>query len=807
MQAKQEKFVVDSTKTIISSQSETKKTAEFVAQTKYLLDIDFFISKIAGVLTKNFDTLFSNNRPSNENAAFKVQTKNREFSFLVKFGFQFPNQEEKDVIFYRLLNQKEDIKQNDLRVRKFLKSNENFEILIEETIDMFQKQKFQKLYRLSNVSNINFPVLSPDQLKISSIDNSNVIVQGVAGSGKTNVCIEKLVWVASKNYGGKVLYTTFSRGLLNETKLKVEAFKNNLKSFLEDFGNGKIEFLDDDRKKAIEKHLGIFFFVEEDDIPKKISRTISFFENQLDYFLIEDLYHKHFGEKIFANEDLFMLYLENLKNYQLANKLSKIRHISKELIFKEVFGLIFGFITDDVSKIMSEEKYIELRKNSFERNECETIYQIAEDYKEFIKSKNLTDNNFACREMLKNLARMPHYSLAVVDEVQDFSQINLLLLKTISLKMFCAGDVSQMINPAYFSFSFLKNLLFKDETTSVSELTNNYRNTNQIQNIVENLLMLNYEKLGIHSFVTKGQSVDTKLSSVSILCRDKNFINLLSRNKYDNFTIVVATKHQKQTLKKILQNQEILTIAEIKGLERDTILLYNIVSDNDEKWRLFESTYQNKKEADENSIYRYYFNLLYVGITRAKQNLFVIEDKNIITFSKFFQENFNCQSAQETINSLAKIISKIEYTQSEYLNRIEEFLNREQYDNARLNAEKLTDDIEKENALFKISVYENYVSKNQNREAGIRFWERGMLDEAKKQFLLSKDKVLIDLIDAISQNDSQKLDYQIVKYLPDVIENETAKEMIFDILEKDIITEKFLQKEINKKLKGARHGK
>ena len=145
---------------------------------------------------------------------------------------------------------------------------------------------------------------------------------------------------------------------------------------------------------------------------------------------------------------LFMLYLENLKNYQLSNKLSKIRHISKELIFKEVFGLIFGFITDDVSKIMSEEKYIELRKNSFERSECETIYQIAEDYKEFVKSKNLTDNNFACREMLKNLARMPHYSLAVVDEVQDFSQINLLLLKTISLKMFCAGDVSQMINPA-----------------------------------------------------------------------------------------------------------------------------------------------------------------------------------------------------------------------------------------------------------------------------------------------------------------------------------------------------------------------
>ena len=806
MQAIQEKFIVDSSKTIISSLSETKKTAEFIAQTKYLLDIDFFISKISEALIKNYSRLFKKQKPTNEDAAFKVQTQNKEFAFLIKFGFQLQGQDEKDIIFYKLLNQREEIKQNDLRIKRFLKENEKFEITIEETKDTSQKQNFLKLYRLSNISNINFPVLSEEQLKISAKEDSNVVVQGVAGSGKTNVCIEKLVWVASKNYGGRVLYTTFSRGLLNETKTKIEAFKNNLQRFLKDLENGNVEFLDENHKKAIEKHLGIFFFVEEDDIPQKIKRSISFFENQIDYFLIEDLYHKYIDKKSFANEDLFMLYLDHLKNYQLSSRLSKIKHISRELIYKEVFGLIFGFVSNDTSKIISQEEYISLRKNSFERNECETIYQTAKDYRDFLLSKNLTDNNFACRQMLGELSKLPHYSLSIVDEVQDFSQINLKLLKEISLKIFCTGDASQMINPAYFSFGFLKNMLFKEESASVSELKNNYRNTNQIQNIVEDLLKLNYEKLGIHSFVTKGQSIDTNLSSLSIFCNEQNFIERLSKNKYDNFTIVVATKKQKQNLRNLLKNQEILTIAEIKGLERDTILLYNIISDNEEKWKLFEKTMLNKKEADENSIYRYYFNMLYVGITRAKQNLFVVEEKEIDTFSKFFKDNFNCRTGKETINSLTKIISQIEYTQSEYLERIEEFLNREQYDNARLNAEKLTDDIEKENAIYKISVYENFVSKNQNREAGIKFWEKGMLSEAKNQFLLSQDKVLIDLVDAISQNDAQRLAYKIIKYLPDVFENEIARQMIIDVLKKDIESEKNLLREINKKLKGARHG-
>ena len=69
----------------------------------------------------------------------------------------------------------------------------------------------------------------------------------------------------------------------------------------------------------------------------------------------------------------------------------------------------------------------------------------------------------------------------------------------------------------------------------------------------------------------------------------------------------------KENLRKIFKKQEILTISEIKGLERETVLLYNILSDNFDKWKKLELFNINHKQADENSVYRYYYNLFYAA--------------------------------------------------------------------------------------------------------------------------------------------------------------------------------------------------
>ena len=172
-----------------------------------------------------------------------------------------------------------------------------------KTIDTYD---FNKLYALSMVSGVNLPKLSAEQREIVETVDKNVLVQGVAGSGKTNICIDKIIYTACKNYTGKTLYTTFSRGLLTDTKLKVDSFKEDLKEVLLAYKNGNIIFLSNDHKKALENRLGIYFFSDDDNkIFEKIERLISYLENKVDYLLIEDIYR---NKKAKASYSSIVLY-------------------------------------------------------------------------------------------------------------------------------------------------------------------------------------------------------------------------------------------------------------------------------------------------------------------------------------------------------------------------------------------------------------------------------------------------------------------------------------------------------------------
>ena len=801
---------VDTQRIVLCSDSVVNKTENFVAQTKYILNIDTFVSKIAESIFQNFARIEKSAKTFDETDCFKVETNDKAFSFLLKFGFQINSKSKKDIVFYNFLHSGDTIHQNDTRVQKYLQVHKTFFCTLSKTKDLFAKNDFNKQYRVLGANNINFPMLSQDQLKLVATEDKNVVIQGVAGSGKTNVCVEKLIYTASKNYGGRVLYTTFSRGLLTDTKLKIESFKQTIQNFVTEYQKNNIIFLDNNHKKAIENYLGIFFFLNDDDqIVKKINKIIDFFDTKVDYFLIEDLYDQNFAKKSFADEDYFLnVYLKNLKNHHLANRLAKLKQISNEVIYKEIFGIVFGSIQASANGYaLSMQDYCSLRKDNFERNECETIFATAMDYMEFLQKNNLTNNNFASKFMLDNLQKMPHYSLAIVDEVQDFSKINLQLFKAIAIKNFCAGDALQMVNPTYFSFAYLKNLLFEEDGTNVAELQNNYRNTQKIQQIINALSQINTQKFGVHNFVTNGKAVETDTKTTAIFCQTNSFAQELSKNKYDNFTIVVASQSQKQNLRKFLKNQEILTVAEIKGLERNTIVLFDILSDNQSKWQELERTILNRKTADENSVYRYYFNLLYVGISRAKQNLFVIESKKIDTFSKFFQQNFICKNLNGTIEALSKIVSKIEYTQQEYLDRITEFLRLEQFDNARFATTKLTDDIERQRQESRIDIYQLFVHFANYKEAGIKFWQLGLLDEAKKQFTLSGDKTLIDLVDAVSKKNQNKLSVDIVEYFDDLKGSQVARQLIVDTVQADLQELKQSQKNLQEQFKNIKERK
>ncbi|MFA6766681.1 MAG: UvrD-helicase domain-containing protein, partial [Clostridia bacterium] len=709
-----------------------------------------------------------------------------------------------DIIFYDYFDAEDIKRQNDQRL--VLISQDDFQISLTSHKDMVEKSLFSKLYILSNEDGMNFPLLNAEQREIVTIEDKNTLVQGVAGSGKTNICISKIIFAAIRGYKGKVLYTTYSRGLLLDTLNKIRVFRQNITSFISDYKEGLIVFVDKNYKKAVENKLGIFLTVDErDKIISQVESIVEFLDNKTDYFLLEDMYKIYIDKDIrIADENYFIKkYTTNIKNHQLKGKLEKIKYLSAEVIYKEIFGMILGSCEyENPIRTMSLEEYIDKRKDSFSKRECEIIFSIAQDYKKHLIENNLYDNNSISRTLIQNIDKMQRYSLAIIDEVQDMTQVSLCLMKKISLKLFCVGDALQMINPTYFSFAYLKRLLFEKDIVSVAELYHNYRNTGKIVDIIDKLGELNIKQFGTHSFVLKGKSMDAGLGAAAVYVKDKDFLQSVAKQKFDNFTVVTATQKQKEKLRSVLKKQEILTVSEIKGLERDTVILYNILSDNYDKWQRLKKTLINRKTSDENSVYRYYFNLFYVGVSRAKNYLYVAEERNIDLFDNFFISTFDILSTSQAIENLTQVVAKTEIDLDEIVQRIEEFLKHEQYDNARFACNKILDDVTRTYWLNKIDIYEKHIKHGDYREAGISFWQKGYTEDAKKQFEFSKDDILIELVDMCSTNERSKaLDIDIIQYYPFVKDNQTAKRLIEESVQNDLRGLRENQKQIDNKFK------
>jgi len=156
----------------------------------------------------------------------------KNYKFVFKFGSQINNElNGSDIIFCEFL-EKDKLNESKFSVKEYLKQRKTLNFMIQRINKTQAVQDFNKLYLISNLSGVNLPRLSNLQREIVETVDKNILVQGVAGSGKTNICIDKIIFTACKNFSGKVLYTTFSRGLLIDTKLKVEAYKKDLQPAL-----------------------------------------------------------------------------------------------------------------------------------------------------------------------------------------------------------------------------------------------------------------------------------------------------------------------------------------------------------------------------------------------------------------------------------------------------------------------------------------------------------------------------------------------------------------------------------------------
>ena len=162
---------VNTSKQILSSETKIYKTERFFYQTKKLANIDKFVLKISESLISMVKPLADKFFGNEEVNCFKVDTFDKSFSFLVKFGFQLdePNVKTDDIIFFADENNFENLKMNDQRVNVYLKDHKIFNVVLKPIYADFDESDFKKLYLLSNAEYVNFPMLNEKQQKLVEI--------------------------------------------------------------------------------------------------------------------------------------------------------------------------------------------------------------------------------------------------------------------------------------------------------------------------------------------------------------------------------------------------------------------------------------------------------------------------------------------------------------------------------------------------------------------------------------------------------------------------------------------------------------
>lgn len=412
-----------------------------------------------------------------------------------------------------------------------------------------------------------------------------VIIIGSAGSGKTALTLEKI-----KQLSGQVLYVTLSPYL-------VENASNLYYSFGYDNSRQEIDFL------SFSEYLGAI------GLPK--GRELNF---------------REFSRWIWRYQQSY-----------------KIRDAYK--VFEEFKGVLTGSVVD--KPCLSREEYLELgvRQSVFSREERENLYGLFLKYLDFLGEGNFYDSNIASFERLGQVRAI--YDFVVVDEVQDITNVQLsLILRSLKQQhhFILCGDSNQIVHPNFFSWANIKALFYgqnlKGRLTRI--LYANYRNTPEVTHIANQLLRVKNARFGSidkeSTFLVRATSANH--GEVQFF-RDSPVVKkeLDTRTgKSARFAVLVMRSEDKAEARKFFSTPLIFSVQEAKGLEYENIILYNFISGNEAEFRELcrgvakadlegELQYARAKNKDDKSLdeYKFYVNSLYVAITRAVKNLYIIE--------------------------------------------------------------------------------------------------------------------------------------------------------------------------------------
>lgn len=477
-----------------------------------------------------------------------------------------------------------------------------------------------------HMSNI-VQTIQEEQNKIIRKDSkTNVIINGVAGSGKTSIAMHRLAYllfvnkeeITSKNIlvvSPNQLFSKYISDLLpelgeeNVDTYTIDELLKSLKLLSKNFGTKlnmmKRCLLNTERMNEINIKYSLDFKHYVDDflttfnvnpyIKNSCKEFINFTDNDLNSVKMPK-YNFNIREK------LSYVIEESLKNKYYALPMSKIENLTKKCV-----KLCLEYLTPmEIMENLYNSKKLHFGENEVLGYEDITIYAYIAYY------LNNINKNFYIKHIF-------------IDEMQDYDAFSLDLIKKLypNAIFTIAGDYNQNIVSAVKNIAVLNEIF---PNTEIDKLDISYRSTEEIVNFANNII----ENTSSSKYVVRNGEEPYIININNDLEMVDKIHSIINKNNNDKFAIITKSEDEAKQLSNLLPeftlilddtNENLLYSKHIittnylsKGLEFDRVIIPYVTREN-------YNTEQDK--------YR-----LYVSCTRALHGLYIIYDNELSEFIK-----------------------------------------------------------------------------------------------------------------------------------------------------------------------------
>ncbi len=474
--------------------------------------------------------------------------------------------------------------------------------------------------------------------------NKTIIIQGVAGSGKTTILLHKIAFLLFKHEKDIEPQKSI---IIAPNKMFLDYISDVLPSLgIDNLEHNTFLFWAKNILDWDDKHI---ISTQKDDLELKK------FKGSYEFKLLLEKYFQTFEENLLEN-------IPSIMKTDISNKYYSLKENHPDISMKERIDLSINYATsqkqfrknlsqgyvapirgdDDKVKIIQDyvkKKYnpYKIYKNMFQyiKKSSHASPKLLEKLKNY--NKQILVNNYYKMEDLPPILWL-HFQIfgmsdhikdyVLADEAQDLSVFQILILKQISKNnnLTLAGDLAQSIIPPFHIknweevISTLKNEN-KNIEVSYHKLHRCYRTTVEIIEFANSILKKHFPKeftlpeavlrhgekvefIQDDNLIEKiNEEFDKDIASLALICRDTHHANELYQK---------LTEKKKEIKRQILNHDEdnyesgllVIPVEKAKGLEFDTVIIADMTDQ-----------YYKINELD--------VRLFYVAVTRALHKLYI----------------------------------------------------------------------------------------------------------------------------------------------------------------------------------------